>query len=180
MSIQFFSDSSALIRELARRRLTYREAAAMCWLSPTAIRYACLRDKLITHATAGKLRNVFGTSVVRAIDTNEETFDQTKPQKFSRVYTAPTEEALQETVIRLMHEAAGKGLAIVSVIISETPDIDGKYSAVVTYKSHPALIRHPNGVTETVGLSTEEATKLDSNNREVILQAWLSKEAKGD
>lgn len=138
MSIRFFSDSNALIHELARRNLTYREAAAMCWLSPTAIRYACLRDKLITHATAGKLRNVFGTSVVKAIDTDEEIFDQTETErKFSRVYTRETRKALRELVLEQMHKAEGQNLEIVSVVFSQTQNLDGGYSAVITYELAP-------------------------------------------
>ena len=37
-------------------------------------------------------------------------------------------------------------------------------------------IRHPEGMTETVELSTEQATRIYCDNREVILQMWLSKE----
>ena len=206
MSIQFFSDSLNLAYEIIRRELTFREAAGICHLSPTTMRRLCVYDRPITLAVAGKLKTSFGGRVVKQIHMDGEFFDQTEPQKFSRVYTEQTEESLRAVVTNLMQET-DNGTAIVSVTFSDKPNLDGRYSAVVVFKITPpvdfeygasrpplkgaesmenkeqateikeqATIRYPDGMAETVELSTEKATTLRSDNREVILQAWLSKE----
>ena len=199
MSIQFFSDSLNLAYEIIRRELTFREAAGICHLSPTTMRRLCVYDRPITLAVAGKLKASFGGRVIKQIHMDGEFFDQTEPQKFSRVYTEQTEESLRAVVTNLMQET-DNGTAIVSVTFSDKPNLDGRYSAVVVFKitppvdfeygaSRPPLkgagsmeikeqvtIRYPDGMTETVELSTEKATTLRSDNREVILQAWQSKE----